>query len=124
MFRLFGSSSRSPAVAIAAFLGAICLLGGATYTVGLTARHVFLAQEEEVVPIIAGSELDDIPALMRGNLPSVTTSRVTGVPRGLCKQRVNASWRGDPPSRLAYRKKPCTSFEAPDTASDGSSKQK
>lgn len=81
MFRLFGSSGRSPATGFVVFLVAVCLLGGATYTVSITARQVFLAQEEEVIPVIAGSELDDIPALMRGNLPSVTTSQTIGEPR-------------------------------------------
>ncbi|WP_270725991.1 DUF3131 domain-containing protein [Shimia sp. Alg240-R146] len=63
------------------FFVAVFVLGGATYTVGITARQVFLAQEEEIIPVIAGSELDDIPALMRGNLASVTTSVIKGEQR-------------------------------------------
>ncbi|SFL19543.1 DUF3131 domain-containing protein [Shimia haliotis] len=81
MLHLFGSCRRSPVAGICLFFLAVSVLGGATYTVGVTARQVFLAQEEEVIPIIAGSDLDDIPALMRGNLPSVTTSLVKGEPR-------------------------------------------
>lgn len=69
-----GSAKRSPLVGVLIFGMAIFVLGGASYGVGMTARKVFLAQEEEVVPIIAGGELDNIPALMRGNLPSITTS--------------------------------------------------
>ncbi|WP_243694372.1 DUF3131 domain-containing protein [Shimia isoporae] len=66
---------------ILVFVVSIGALGGATYSVGMTARQVFMAQEEEVIPVIAGSELDDIPALMRGNLPSVTTSQLNNDPR-------------------------------------------
>lgn len=78
MFRIFGSSGRSPLIGVLLLVAVVCVLGGATYTVGVTARQVFLAQEEEIIPVIAGSELDDIPALMRGNLPSVTSSLVSG----------------------------------------------
>ena len=57
---------------------AILVLSGTSYSVGVTARQIFLQQEEEVIPIIAGGALDDIPALMRGNLPSATLSLVEG----------------------------------------------
>lgn len=47
---------------------------------GTAARRVFLHQEAEITPIIAGSDLDSLPALMRGNVPSSTTSMVRGEP--------------------------------------------
>lgn len=47
-----------------------------SYAVGSLARALFLFREDEIIPIIAGGELDKIPALMRGNLPVQTTSRI------------------------------------------------
>ncbi|MBO9400479.1 hypothetical protein [Shimia sp. R9_3] len=76
-----GSGKRSPLRGVVIFFAAVLVLSGAGYSVGLSARKVFLAQEEEIIPIIAGGELDDIPALMRGNLPSVTSSMLSDVPR-------------------------------------------
>lgn len=73
-------SKRSPVFGAVLFVTATGLLGGATYSVGIAARHLFLQQEEEIIPIIAGGQLDNIPALMRGNLPSATLSRVDDVP--------------------------------------------
>lgn len=58
--------------------GLTLLLGGAAYSVSVTARSIFLAQEDEIIPIFAGGDLDDIPALMRGNLPVATTSLIRG----------------------------------------------
>ncbi|MBO9475414.1 DUF3131 domain-containing protein [Shimia sp. R10_1] len=72
----FGYTYRSFGFGVLLFSVAVVVLGGATYSVGVTARKYFLAQEEEVIPIIAGGDLDEIPALMRGNLPSVTNSMV------------------------------------------------
>ncbi len=69
-----GMAKRSPLIGVLIFGVAVCVLGGASYGVGVTARKVLLAQEEEIIPIIAGGALDNIPALMRGNLPSITTS--------------------------------------------------
>lgn len=67
---------KSALFGITLLSGMVLLLGGAAYSVSMTARTIFLAQEEEIVPVIAGGDLDDIPALMRGNLPSATTSLV------------------------------------------------
>jgi len=53
------STRKSPTFGVFVFLLASVSLGGATYSVGLTARQIFLQQEEEIVPIIAGGELDD-----------------------------------------------------------------
>mgnify|MGYP001793067281 CR=1 FL=1 len=44
------------------------------------ARALFLAHED-IKPIIAGGDLDELPALLRGNEPSVTTSLVRGTSR-------------------------------------------
>lgn len=76
-----GSSRKSPTFGIFALIAAIGLLGGVSYALAAAARTVFLAQEDEVIPIIAGSDLDDIPALMRGNLRSITSSIVDGDPK-------------------------------------------
>ncbi|MCT8159559.1 DUF3131 domain-containing protein [Pseudoruegeria sp. SHC-113] len=53
-------------------------LTAAAAGIGTRAREILLFQEEEVIPIIAGSELDNIPALMRGNMPVHTTSLIRG----------------------------------------------
>lgn len=45
-----------------------------------SARALFLAQKDDVDPIIAGGELDDLPAMMRGNVPSVTSAMFYGEP--------------------------------------------
>lgn len=71
-----GSGKRAPLLGVLMFCGVVLGISGASYAVGITARRVFLAQEEEIIPIIAGGALDEIPALMRGNLPSVTSSMV------------------------------------------------
>lgn len=69
---------RSPFWGGVVLCAAVLVLSGTSYSVGVTARQIFLQQEEEVIPIIAGGALDDIPALMRGNLPSATLSLVNG----------------------------------------------
>ena len=46
----------------------------ATWSVGTSARTYFLAQQEDVDPIISGGELDDLPGLLRGSIPAVTSS--------------------------------------------------
>lgn len=76
-----GNGKHPFRVGLTLLVVSISLLAGASYAVGLAARHVFLHREEEIVPIIAGGDLDDIPALMRGNLPSATISLLEGVPR-------------------------------------------
>jgi hypothetical protein len=75
------NNRRSPASGIAALTVSIALLAGVSYALASAARTVFLAQEAEIIPIIAGGDLDDIPALMRGNLRSVTTSLAEGEAR-------------------------------------------
>ena len=72
-----GSSKRAPIVGVLMFCLVVACITRASYAVGVSARRVFLAQEDEVIPIIAGGALDEIPALMRGNLPSVSSSMVT-----------------------------------------------
>ncbi len=61
------------------FLVSISILIGATWSVASFARILFLSHEE-INPIIAGGDLDDLPALMRGNISTVTTSMVRGEP--------------------------------------------
>lgn len=53
----------------------------AVYGASQLARAALLYREEEADPIIAGSDLDDIPKLMRGNRLTETTSRVRGEPQ-------------------------------------------
>lgn len=64
--------------AAALFLGAATTVALTAWTVGSAARTLFLAQEEEIIPVIAGGDLDRLPALMRGNRLADTTSRVRG----------------------------------------------
>lgn len=71
---------KSAPLAVAIFAAAVTGLAGAAYSVGTAARSIFLAQEEEIVPIFAGGSLDQMPALMRGNIPTITTSRVYNEP--------------------------------------------
>lgn len=61
-------------VAVAAVAAAIA---GAT----AAARAIYTLREDLGPPIIAGTERDDMPALMRGNVLPDTTSRVRGEPR-------------------------------------------
>lgn len=76
-----GHSRKTAGFGMVVLVSAVALLAGAAYSVSTAARTIFLAQEEEVIPIIAGGELDKIPALMRGNLPSATTSLLMDEPR-------------------------------------------
>lgn len=75
-----GSKKKSPFFGVFVLIMSVGLLAGATYSVGMTARQIFMHQEEEIIPVFAGGELDDLPALMRGNLPTVTTSLVNREP--------------------------------------------
>ena len=76
-----GKSRRTGGFGTGVLIASIVVLAGTIYAIGSTAKTIFLAQEEEIIPIIAGSDLDQIPALMRGNLASVTTSLTTGKPK-------------------------------------------
>ncbi len=71
-----GNSRKSALLGAVILFGVTSTLFGVAYSVSVTARSIFLAQEEEIIPIIAGGRLDDIPALMRGNLPTETTSLI------------------------------------------------
>lgn len=57
---------------------AILITVGATWFVGTAAKSKFLAYQEEINPIIAGGDLDDLPAVMRGGIPNITTSKAYG----------------------------------------------
>lgn len=57
---------------------AILITVGATWSVGTAAKSKFLAYQEEINPIIAGGDLDDLPAVMRGGIPNITTSKAYG----------------------------------------------
>ncbi|MDD9921263.1 MAG: DUF3131 domain-containing protein [Boseongicola sp.] len=59
---------------------AVIFMTTVAWFVATTARGVFLAHED-INPIIAGGDLDDLPALMRGNVPSATTSSIRGEAR-------------------------------------------
>lgn len=76
-----GSSKRAPVLGVMLFCVVALGITWASYAVGDAARRVFLAQEEEIFPIIAGGVLDEIPALMRGDLPSVASSMAKEVGR-------------------------------------------
>lgn len=72
-----GRNARGVAILVVVTAFAGFVLVGA----GLAARSFFLHQEPEVLPIIAGGDLDKLPALMRGNVPTASTSVVRGEPR-------------------------------------------
>lgn len=76
-----GKTRRTGGAGTAILFVSILVLAGTIYAIGSTARTIFLAQEEEIIPIIAGGDLDKIPALMRGNLPTMTTSLKHGLPK-------------------------------------------
>ena len=71
-----GRSRRRLKGALSVFAIAAGLLAVSTWSVASTARAIFLAQQDDADPIIAGGELDRLPALLRGNLPTETTSMV------------------------------------------------
>jgi len=74
--------SRKPMRFGVAALGVIFVtIAAVAYGTSQLARAALLYKEEEAAPIIAGGDLDDIPALMRGNRLSETTSLVRGEPR-------------------------------------------
>ncbi|MEM9850440.1 MAG: DUF3131 domain-containing protein [Pseudomonadota bacterium] len=75
-----GGTRASARIGLFALGLAVLALSATAWSIAATARALFLAQEEEIVPIIAGGDLDNIPALMRGNLPTMTTSRTRGDP--------------------------------------------
>ena len=72
-----GKSRKSFGFAALSLGIALMVIAGVAWSAGSLARSIFLAQEEEIIPIIAGGDLDNIPALMRGNLPTQTTRLVT-----------------------------------------------
>ena len=61
---------------------------GMSWTMGSTARALFLQQQDDIDPIVAGGDLDDLPALMRGNIPAVTTSTHYDEPRRIKPPRM------------------------------------
>ncbi len=76
-----GNTRRSAGFGTGVLIASVLVLAGTIYAIGSTAKTIFLAQEEEIIPIIAGSDLDQIPALLRGNLATVTTSLKHGLPK-------------------------------------------
>ncbi|EBA03778.1 hypothetical protein RB2150_04743 [Rhodobacterales bacterium HTCC2150] len=74
----YGSSRKTPRFGLLAFTLSFFVITATAFAASQVARSVMLYQEEEIDPVIAGSDLDDIPALMRGNRPSVTTSLAYG----------------------------------------------
>jgi hypothetical protein len=85
-----GSTRVRPRTGVTLFVAAALFVTGGLAAAGSFARQVFLKSEEIAVPIIAGGDLDDLPALMRGNVPTATTGSVRneplrGVPPRLCE---------------------------------------
>ena len=70
----------SPQKGALLFVFSTVLLLGVTWTAVSFARNVFLTKDD-FNPIIAGGDLDDLPALMRGNIPTVTTSLLYDEPQ-------------------------------------------
>jgi len=68
---------RKPRRGVIALIAGVCAVGAvaaATMSLGSFAQHLFRNKDRDVSPIIAGSADDELPALMRGNLPTVTSS--------------------------------------------------
>lgn len=74
-----GKSRKTAGFGLVTLVISIGVLVGATYGVSTAARALILAQEEDPIPIFAGGDLDQLPALMRGSVPASTTSNTTGV---------------------------------------------
>ena len=73
---------KSPAVkGGVVFVFSVVLAVSISWVLGSSARAFFLSSLDDVDPIIAGGELDNLPALMRGNVPAVTTSAYYEEPR-------------------------------------------
>ena len=75
------SKRRSAFAGAMGLMAAAAVIVGASWTVGTSARSLLLTQQEEMDPIIAGGDLDDLPALMRGNVPNVMSSNYYDQPR-------------------------------------------
>ncbi|MGV6812282.1 MAG: DUF3131 domain-containing protein [Brevirhabdus sp.] len=71
-------SARSGSVSLVVIFLSVTLVA---YGASQLARAALLFRVEEADPIIAGGDLDDIPALMRGNRMTQTTSSVRGEPQ-------------------------------------------
>ena len=71
---------RPAAAAISAFVLAGSILVFATWSAGSAARDLFLFDPNNVDPILAGGDLDDMPALMRGNIQVARLSHELGTP--------------------------------------------
>lgn len=76
-----GNSRKTGSYGLYAIIFITIIFMAGSYGIGTAARALILAQEEEPIPVYAGSELDKLPALMRGNRPAVTTSLVNEEPK-------------------------------------------
>ena len=77
----YGTSRKTSRFGVVALVVSFSAITATAFGASQIARNVFLYQEEEIDPIIAGSDLDDIPALMRGNRPAITTSVAYNEPK-------------------------------------------
>ena len=70
------NEAEKPKARRGALVFVLCLICavGVSWGIGSAARAYFLSSLDDVDPIIAGGEFDDLPALMRGNVPTETTS--------------------------------------------------
>lgn len=75
------ANGPGPVAGIAILLFAVAVAGLFAVGVAGAARTYFLQGEEEIIPIFAGADGDDLPQLMRGSIPAQTTSSVRGEPR-------------------------------------------
>jgi len=69
------SKRRSAWFGVATLIAVAASTLAATWSVSNSARALFLAQKDNTDPILAGGELDDLPAMMRGNVPSMMSDR-------------------------------------------------
>lgn len=70
-----GRTRRNAGFGWGVWVATIVTVAIGAYLAATAARAIFLARDD-IVPIYAGGDLDDLPALMRGNVPTETTSTV------------------------------------------------
>ncbi|MGR3493272.1 MAG: DUF3131 domain-containing protein [Shimia sp.] len=79
--RKTGRFAKVPRLAGIAALS-LFALGLGAFATGSLARTLLLRHEEPPIPVVAGSDLDSLPALLKGNYPVATLSTLgEGVPR-------------------------------------------
>ncbi|MGR3434769.1 MAG: DUF3131 domain-containing protein [Shimia sp.] len=111
---------RPALVAGVLMVGVVGAISTAAMSLGSAARGLFLAQDDLVVPVVAGGAHDSLPALMRGNRKPLTTSirygrAQRGIQPRMCEMAPDhfAGEAADPPSPGYNRRNAYTRAYAP-----------